>query len=169
MLSHKKKAPAAPTSATAPSIAPHPSIEGPGPDLEQVESAAETPVLDMAQEASTGPSFGDTSAELLARTDLEVSRTGSFAGVDAIPPSVASQLLAGIEAEGVSDATTAEVALSEYVDEGRVEVYTIVDPATGQTFTWLSFTAGDTEVGYIFRAGTTQLTAIVSDGDITPA
>ena len=51
-----------------------------------------------------GGILGETSWELLEREDLEVARTGSYTGAEAIQGQIAELLLKGIAVEDISDA-----------------------------------------------------------------
>jgi hypothetical protein len=103
----------------------------------------------------------ESTAALFESPEVAVAAVGSYAGKD-MPKGVAALLMAGIRAEGVSDATTLEAALRDYVDGGKVDLKSV--KMGGATLKWLSFSAGDTEVGYMFEGS--ALKAIVSDGFI---
>lgn len=123
---------------------------------------AQENALKPAAEAATSAGLPGTTGELRASAAFKIASVGTFQGEKGLPAAVAAELMAGIAAEGVSDATSLKQALEEYVDEGRVEVLTI--QGGGASYKWLSFYAGDTEVGYIFAGS--ALKAIVSDGEI---
>lgn len=109
---------------------------------------------------ATRTGLPESTQELLASAAFKVSGGNVYVGAEAIPPQIASLLMHGIVAEGISDAKTLAQALADYVDEGRVEVLDVKGAGAG--LTWIRFTAGDTEVGYLFDGK--SLNAIVSDG-----
>jgi hypothetical protein len=82
----------------------------------------------------------------------------------------ADQLSASQLAQLAAAATQAgvDVSLFEHADEGTVELLE-VEIETPEVFIaadWIRYFAGDTEVGYVFEQGTTNLIAEVSDGDV---
>jgi outer membrane biosynthesis protein TonB len=136
------------------------------PAKEEKKAAApakeEKKVAAPAKVAKTAAALPESSDELMSSPDFQVKGSGAFSGVG-MPKNVAAMLMAGIKAEGVSDATSLKQALEEYVDNGQVSVRDI-KVSGGASLKWLSFYSGDTEVGYIFDGG--SLKAIVSDGFI---
>lgn len=102
----------------------------------------------------------DSTQELAGNPAFKVAGAHSLTGAAAIPENIAKLLLAGIAAEGVSDAKDLKAALQDYVDEATVTVQQLI--ANGSSLTWLKFYAGDTEVGYMFEGG--SLKYLVSDG-----
>jgi hypothetical protein len=52
------------------------------------------------------------------------------------------------------------------VDQGEVNIVSLVHTASGRRFTAFEFGAGDNSYGAIFTDGTTQLTAAIHDGDL---
>lgn len=52
----------------------------------------------------------------------------------------------------------------EVADEGTFDLINVT--AGGADFNWVSFYAGDTEVGVVFAAGTTDIVGEIGDGDI---
>ena len=108
--------------------------------------------------------FPGSTEELTASAAFKIATVAAWSDAKAFPAPIAALLMQGIAAEGISDATTLEAALKDYVDEGQVTLLSITDAATGATQKWLRFYAGDTEVGYIFAGS--ALRAIVSDGSI---
>ena len=104
----------------------------------------------------------ESTDELLANPAFRVAGAQVFTGEAKIPADVATMLMNGIAAEGVSDAKDLKTALAEYVDEATVHVQQL--QANGSNLTWLKFYAGDTEVGYMFEGG--ALKYLVSDGSI---
>jgi len=76
----------------------------------------------------------------------------------------AEQILAGMTAAGYEHLDTVEDAINATDDGLRFnEAY---DPATGESYLHLEWYGGDNEVGAIFRAGTTEIVALIGDGDI---
>ena len=79
---------------------------------------------------------------------------------------MAAQLVAGLQEEGWADGGGVAELFSENVDSEGIYVNSITLLASGETFDWLEFFMGDTEVGYFFKAGTTDLVGCVGDGEI---
>ena len=115
---------------------------------------------------SAGPTLPDNTMELLESRTLSVRRRATYVGAKGMPPEIANLLMVGVRKEGISDAQDLKGVLENYIDEGTVDVYDIADRAGGAADTWLRFTCGDTEVGYIFHGAT--LKAIVGDQQINP-
>lgn len=149
------KAPAARPPAAAQASAPN-----------SVLAAALPSKAKPAAETGPGVTLPANTRALLASRTLEVAKTGAYTGEKALPKQIAALLMDGVRKEAVSDETTLSGVLANYIDEGMVEVYSIRNPAGGAVDTWLRFTCGDTEVGYIFTGNT--LKAIVGDQDIQP-
>lgn len=106
----------------------------------------------------------DSTTELLESTALQVSQVASYQGAKAMPAPIAKLLVHGVEREGVSDASGLQAILTEYIDGGEVNVYSVV--GAGKSLQWLRFWCGDTEVGYLFDGS--KLVAIVGDQQINP-
>ncbi len=111
--------------------------------------------------------FGETTNQLREAPHLQITegtRVEDGASLEGLP---GQQLMVGLIAEGWATAEeTAADALSQYIDEGGVRFSAITDSKSGAAYDWLQFYMGDTEVGYLFPQGTTELIGIVGDGDI---
>lgn len=118
----------------------------------------------LKPQAAAKVPFPESTEELTGSAAFKIATVAAWSDAKSFPAPIAALLLQGIAAEGISDATTLEAALKDYVDQGEVTLLSITDAATGATQQWLRFYAGDTEVGYIFSG--TALRAIVSDGSI---
>ncbi len=149
------KAPAARAPSPEPATAPN-----------SVLAAALPAKAKPAPETGPGVTLPANTRALLASRSLAVAKTGAYTGEKALPKQIAALLMDGVRKEAISDETTLSGVLANYIDEGTVEVYSIRNPAGGAVDTWLRFTCGDTEVGYIFTGNT--LKAIVGDQDIHP-
>jgi hypothetical protein len=110
--------------------------------------------------------FGLTTRDLRDAPHLLVQCAGHFVDAPSLPGLVAAQLVAGLEEEGWADGGGVADLFAENVDEEGVYVNSIMLLATGETFDWLEFFMGDTEVGYLFRGGSTELVGCVGDGEI---
>ena len=110
--------------------------------------------------------FGLTTRDLRDAPHLLVQCAGHFVDAPSLPGRVAAQLVAGLEEEGWADGGGVADLFAENVDEEGIYVNSITLLATGETFDWLEFFMGDTEVGYLFRGGTTELVGCVGDGEI---
>jgi hypothetical protein len=111
--------------------------------------------------------LGEDTLQMAASPHLSIQETGRFEGPGALPALHQEQLLSGLNAEGWGVSSIAEAF--EMIDEGEVVVQTITVNETGQVFTHLELYMGDTEVGYIYDAGTMNRVAIVSDQEIMPS
>jgi hypothetical protein len=164
MRSHRPTTnrPAAPTAAPA---------QGPGRgartgNADQIDRLRDRRAAATKGGATAGPTLPATTMDLLASRTLSVRRVATYTGAAAMPPEIAARLMRGVRQEGVSDAQSLDEVLTSYIDEGTVDVYSISARAGGDADTWLRFTCGDTEVGYIFRGE--ALKAIIGDQDINP-
>jgi len=115
-------------------------------------------------EESIASLFGETTGQMAEAEHLTIRETGRFSSADSMPANVKQQLLNGFRFEGW-DVSTAQEAL-DMIDSDGVAIKEIKVNGTSQCFTHLEFYMGDTEVGYIYRAGTLQRVAVVSDQDI---
>jgi hypothetical protein len=128
------------------------------------EQAAMLPARAPQSAKAGGITLPGTTRALLASRSLDVKKLATHVGAKGMPAPIAAMLLEGVKREGVSDARTLEAVLDEYIDGGEVEVYSVSNGTSVDT--WLRFWCGDTEVGYIFSGG--ALKAIVGDQDIHP-
>ena len=119
---------------------------------------------DEMDEAAVLALFGSDSRQLEVVEHLTVVEQGSFMTADELPSVVAEQLVEGFQFDGW-DVRSAEEAMA-MIDPDGVTVKQITVDATGECFTHLEFYMGDTEVGYIYAEGASELTAVVSDQDI---
>ena len=108
--------------------------------------------------------FGMTSRQLLTREPLYVVLGPRHLDAVSLNALQQSQLIFGFECEGIFRPATAADAL-QMTDDG-VQVLEIKRVNPIEYFTWFRFYMGDTEVGYIFRRGTLELVALVSDQDV---
>ena len=114
--------------------------------------------------------FGETTNALSGSPHLQVVEGAQVEDGASLGSLRGQQLLTGLIAEGwCTEGDSAEEALANQVDEGGVEFIVITDPRSGASFDWLRFYMGDTEVGYFFTQGTTDLVGKVGDGDIYAA
>ncbi|MBT8491946.1 MAG: hypothetical protein KJO07_02705 [Deltaproteobacteria bacterium] len=96
--------------------------------------------------------------------DLEFFLVGGleFTAADQLTPRQLDQLAV------VAEQAEIGTSLFEHADEGTVE-FLDLEVETVNVFVaadWIRYFAGDTEVGYVFEIGTTNLIAEVSDGDV---
>ena len=147
------------------------------PPLEVDEDSGFGPALDAAAHdgaltaAMRDPTFaecafGETTHDLRDAPHLLVESRGQGSTAAALTGMAAAQLLAGLTAEGWAESTDIEDVFQRHVDDEGVYMNAITLLATGEQFDWLEFFMGDTEVGYIFRSGTTDLIGCVGDGEI---
>ncbi|MBJ94027.1 MAG: hypothetical protein CMP23_06055 [Rickettsiales bacterium] len=110
--------------------------------------------------------FGWTSRLLRDAPHLLIAETGRFATVGSLSPLLGQQLLSGVQQDGWAPGVSTLEQVFDYVDPDGLYVNSVLDALTGEPFTWLKFYAGDTEVGYLYRSGTLDRVATVSDGDL---
>jgi len=110
--------------------------------------------------------FGWTSQHLKNAPHLLVAETGRFASAASVPPLLGQQLVQGIQQDGWAPGVSTVEQVFEFIDPDGLYVNSVIDSLTGDRFTWAKFYAGDTEVGYLYRVGTLDMVAIVSDGDV---
>jgi len=109
--------------------------------------------------------FGWTSSDLSGADHLTISLSAQFESAQDLPDLVANQLISAINNDGWASVATPEDVFA-FVDYDGVYQHSVIGEEAGQDFTWLLFYAGDTEVGYLYRTGTLEVVAIVSDGDV---
>jgi len=143
------------------------------PQLEVMEDAVygDSAVVGALTAAARDPifaecAFGETTRDLRDAPHLLVQCNGHFVDAASLPGLVAAQFVAGLEEEGWADGGGVAELFAENVDEEGIYVNTITLLATGESFDWLEFFMGDTEVGYLFRGGTNELVGCVGDGEI---
>jgi len=110
--------------------------------------------------------FGWTSQHLKNAPHLLVAETGRFATAAAVPPLLGQQLVQGIERDGWAPGVSTVEQVFNYIDPDGLYLNSVLNSLNGDRFTWAKFYAGDTEVGYLYREGTMDMVAIVSDGDV---
>lgn len=110
--------------------------------------------------------FGESTRDLRDAPHLLVEGAGHAPTAAELSGLTAAQLLAGLQAEGWSDTTALEDVWAEHIDSEGLYLNEVTLLTTGERFEWLEFFMGDTEVGYLFRAGTTELVGCVGDGEI---
>lgn len=114
--------------------------------------------------------FGETTNALSGASHLQIAEGTQVEDAGSLGSLRGQQLLTGLIAEGwCTEGDSAEEALANQVDEGGVEFIVITDPKSGASYDWLRFYMGDTEVGYFFPQGTTDLVGKVGDGEIYAA
>ncbi len=109
--------------------------------------------------------FGESTHELNKATHLKVDVDAQYERLEDLPSLVQKQIVLGVQKDGWADVKNIAEAF-EYVDSDGVYANTVVEKATGKTYTWLQWYSGDTEIGYIFEEGTVNLVAMIGDGDI---
>jgi hypothetical protein len=134
----------------------------------ETDRGSETGALTAAMRdpAFADCAFGETTHDLRDAPHLLVESRGQGSTAAHLSGTAAAQLLAGLAVEGWESDADIEAVFERHVDEEGVYMNAITLLATGEQFDWLEFFMGDTEVGYIFRTGTTELVGCVGDGEI---
>ncbi len=109
--------------------------------------------------------FGWQSQHIEAASHLETDVLGQYTTPGSVPSLTAQQAVEGIKADGWASVANIQDVFT-YVDSDGIYVNDVVYSASGADYTWLQWYSGDTEVGYLYQAGTLNLVATVSDGDI---
>jgi hypothetical protein len=137
-------------------------------------TAGDTGSVDTALE-DTGPMdtgfalsemciFGDQSSDIHQSNHLDVRLISNYSEASQLPAIVEQQFLTAMSEE--------DLAVIENADEGftfvdaDVSHYELTIIYNGGKITWLHWWSGDTEVGYLFADDTTEIVAVISDGDI---
>ena len=107
--------------------------------------------------------LGDTSEELAesAVGSVRVSATSVLSALEE------AQLTAAVVHLGMARPGVALADVFAASDDGAFDIHDL--EVVGQSFTaadWISFFAGDNEVGVVFTDGTTTVIAEISDGDV---
>ena len=132
------------------------------------------PPIDMAltsaqtcseEDLDTDCLFGSTSRSLIESQSLQVTSESRHTEADTMSSLHRDQLVFGFACEGIFAPQTAEEAFT-LIDVEGVHIYRIQRPNSDLSYTWHRFYMGDTEVGYLFRHGTLQSVAQVSDQGI---
>lgn len=110
--------------------------------------------------------FGETTFRLRDAETVEISVAQRYLNPADLDPLTAAQFVFGFECDGLFLPGTVDAAF-ELIDFNELRVIAITDRATGASYTWLRFYQGDTEIGYIYAAGTLEVVALIGDGDIT--
>ena len=109
--------------------------------------------------------FGSTSRDLEDADDLHIATVGNYMAAEDVPTLLGQQMLSGVQGQG-----WAEVAnltdLFEFVDYDGVFENAVRNSSDNTHYNWVKWHVGDTEVGYIYIAGTMEHVATISDGDI---
>ena len=116
-------------------------------------------------EAQTQCLFGLNSRSLIDDPRLQVTSEFIHTEEMGMTPLEQEQLIFGFQCEGTFMPMTVEEAFA-LIDRDGVRVYRIRGVNPDRLYTWFRFYMGDTEVGYIFRQGSLELVAQVSDQDI---
>lgn len=125
----------------------------------------ELPTDSPGADAYGACAFGQNSRDLMQAPHLDIELVANPREPGDVPALVADQMLAGVQGEGWADVDTL-AELWDYVDDDGVYIRTVILETTGERFDWIRWYAGDTEVGYLYTAGSLQQVAIVSDQDI---
>jgi hypothetical protein len=110
--------------------------------------------------------FGQTTRDLRDAPHLLVESRGHSITASDLPKISAAQLRYGLAAEGWMAEDSLESVFTSQIDAEGVYLNSISMPSTGESFDWIEFFMGDTEVGYIFRSETTSLVGCIGDGEI---
>ena len=110
--------------------------------------------------------FGGASVLPLDSTELSAHVTSSepFTRSSYLDELEYQQIIVGFAHLGFVEAGAHEDEAFAAVDEGQIELRDVT--FNDGEFEWLRAYAGDTEVGVVFRRGTTQIVGEVGDGDI---
>lgn len=110
--------------------------------------------------------FGETTRDLRDAPHLLVTCGSHHREAATLSGLLAAQLVAGLAEDGWADGGGLDELFRENIDEEGIYVNHITLLTTGERFEWLEFFSGDTECGYLFRAGTAELVGCVGDGEI---
>ena len=110
--------------------------------------------------------FGTTTHDLRDAPHLLVQTSGHSPTAADLPGITAAQLMTGLRLEGWAEDDDIEGVFEQHIDEEGVYHNEVSLLSTGEQFDWLEFFMGDTEVGYLFRAGSTELVGCIGDGEI---
>ena len=108
--------------------------------------------------------FGTTTADLRTNPDFNFGVVSNYRDPATIDATTQAQLVHGFDAEGMSVRDAFEAF--DAIDSDGLYLTTVYSRVTTETYDWLRFYSGDTEVGYLFRADSLNLVAIISDGEI---
>jgi hypothetical protein len=108
--------------------------------------------------------FGDFGSDIHASALLEVRLVANYSEASELPAMVEQQFIAAMIEEDLAVIENAEDGFV-FVDD-NITHYELTTLYNGTKTTWLHWWSGDTEVGYLFADGTTEIVAVVSDGDI---
>ncbi len=108
--------------------------------------------------------FGDFSSDIHASDLLEVRLVANYSDASALPAMVEQQFIAAMIEEDLAVIESAEDGFV-FVDD-NITHYELTILYNTEKVTWLHWWSGDTEVGYLFADGTTEIVAVVGDGDI---
>lgn len=118
-----------------------------------------------AREYGDDCAFGQTSRMTRDLAHLDVVEIARVRRPEELTPLQGAQLLRGFACDGIFMPADLDEAFQR-IDQDEVRVLVIDRLDTGERFDWIRIFMGDTEVGHMFRAGTLDLVAYVSDGDV---
>lgn len=134
-------------------------------DTGSVDTALEdTGSMDTGAALSEMCIFGDQSSDIHQSEDLEVRLISNYSEASQLPGLVEQQFLTAMIEEDLAVIETADQGFT-FVDDD-VSHYELTIVYNGGKITWLHWWSGDTEVGYLFADDTTEIVAVISDGDI---
>lgn len=133
-------------------------------DFETVASDFIAPCADARDDAAC--TFGLTYAFTQAQAHMTVVHRfeHTLASAQALSQTERDQISAG--ASAVTGEALDLSGAFDQADAGRINVVELFDLSANVGFTAVEFGSGDTSVGAIFRAGTTERVADIGDGDI---
>ena len=108
--------------------------------------------------------FGDFSSDIHASDLLEVRLVANYSEASELPAAVEQQFIVAMIEEDLAVIESAEDGFA-FVDD-NITHYELTTLYNGTKTTWLHWWSGDTEVGYLFAEDTTEIVAVVGDGDI---
>lgn len=108
-----------------------------------------------------GSSYGDLVRGAPAMT---ITYQGELSDAAEFNETQQSQLVASLQYAGFTDVTSIEDALNT-VDEGRVNLLHVWDVSNQRAYEVFEYALGDTSVGTVYAAGTTERAAVISDLD----
>ncbi|MBW2460681.1 MAG: hypothetical protein JRH11_03475 [Deltaproteobacteria bacterium] len=129
----------------------------------------ETPEPEPEVECETAPTLGCVFGVGTRATEqlgyLGYAAGGGPSAGDRVGELQTQQIIVAMDASGWEDITTVEQAF-ESIDYAGFRFNAAYDEATGESYDHLKWYGGGSEVGVFFRAGTTEIVAMIGDGDI---
>jgi len=138
-----------------------------GPDAKDLPGASGKADGVVAECSYSTPFVGGSDSSALAGSVVAAAEVGA-GDIGALSDLQKAQLLAAaVHLEAVEPGSVIE-AVFEAADEGTVELLdvTVADAADGQSFDWVRFYLGDTEVGVVFENESLAIAAEIGDGDV---